>query len=293
MTKQDILVGGMALIEGVMMKSHEKIGIAVRNPKGKITTKRYNLEPIFKKYKIAKVPFIRGIFSMVEMMIIGIKALNYSGKVALEEEEKISTKLENFFTWVSMLIGLLIALFLFKFIPFWVSKFINGFTDLLNTQIFFNIVEGIIKISLFLGYVYLISLMPEIYRVFQYHGAEHKTVFCHEQKKKLTVENVKSCSRFHPRCGTSFIIFIVLLSIVVYLFIPKTIGFWWQFFLRLILLPVIAGISYEILKFSSKNQNSIIFKIISKPGLWTQHLTTKEPDKKQIEVAITALKNAV
>ncbi|MFT4310374.1 MAG: DUF1385 domain-containing protein [Candidatus Woesearchaeota archaeon] len=283
---KDVLVGGMALIEGVMMRGPTKIGIAVRDPKKQIVTKSEAFTPLTQRYKILNIPFIRGSINMVEMMIIGMKSLFYATDVALEEENQSS----SWSSWLSMVmsvvIGLGVGLLLFKFIPFFVAKAVS-------TPTWLALLEGIIKIAIFIGYIYVISKMHDIYRVFQYHGAEHKTIRCFEQKKPLTVRNVKQCSRFHPRCGTSFVIFVILLSIVLYAFIPSTLGFWLQFGIRLALLPVLAGISYEILRITASNEKSVLFSIISAPGVWTQHLTTNEPDDEQIEVAIKALQVAL
>lgn len=284
--KQDILVGGMALLEGVMMKSDERIGIAVRDPDGKIVTKQERFVSRTRN-RILGLPFIRGIVNMAEMLYLGMKSLNYSADIALEEEEGSSN------VWLmalSLIVGIGLAVVLFKFLPFGGAWLAGNLVDLSGPA--FYILEGLIKIGLFIGYLYLISLLPDIKRVFQYHGAEHKTVACHEQKKGLTAKNVAGCSRFHPRCGTSFVVFVILLSIVVYAFIPAELSFWVRFGLRILLLPVLASVSYEILRFSAKRPDSVLFRIISAPGLWTQRITTGEPDKGQIQVAIKALRTA-
>lgn len=291
MMQKDPLLGGMALIEGVMMRGPTKIGMAVRNPSGSIVTKSYPFVPLTQRWHVSKVPFIRGVLGMAEMLYIGYTALNYSSKVALDEE--IEEAAEVFLTTLSVILGLAFALVLFKFVPFGATVGISALFPVLHNTWLFNVTEGIIKLLIFVGYIYVISLMPDIFRVFQYHGAEHKAVWCKELKKPLTVANVRTCSRFHPRCGTSFIVFIILLSIIVYAFIPSSMGFWAKFSWRILLLPVIAGVSYEILRISARYQHSLLFKAISTPGLWVQRLTTKEPDEQQIKVSITALKQVI
>jgi uncharacterized protein YqhQ len=229
---------------------------------------------------------------MIEMMSVGMKAMNFSADVALGDEasDEPTRWYHALVMPIAILFGIALAIALFKFVPFGGTALLQRFFPGIGQGFFFNVIEGLIKIAIFLAYIALIGFLPDIRRVFEYHGAEHKVVRCHEEKKKLTVKNVATCSRLHPRCGTSFIIFILLLSIVVYTFIPGTLGFWEKFIWRIALLPVIAGISYEILRFSAKSDRSLLFRIISAPGLWTQRITTKEPDAKEIAVAIKALK---
>lgn len=281
------IIGGQAVSEGVMMINGKNKAIAVRNPKGEIVVKKGELRTF--KSKILKWPFIRGVFNLIYMMVVGIKALNYSTSVAyddVEEEDFSGYKLVLF-----MMISVAFALALFKFLPLLLTKYIvSNIGFLQESNILPNILDGILKISIFIFYIYLMTLSKNTKRIFEYHGAEHKVVRCREAKKELTVENVKPMSRLHPRCGTAFIFGVFLISIVVYNIIPfNDTTFFQNFILRLLLLPVIMGISYEVLRISGKTEN-IFFKIITAPGLWMQKLTTIEPDEKQIEVAIKSMK---
>lgn len=281
------IIGGQAVMEGVMMLNKEKRAIAVRNPKGKIIVKKDKIK--LPPSKIANLPFIRGVVKLIFMMVIGMKALNYSSSIALDEKE------EEFSSWgmaVFMIFSIAFALFLFKFLPLLVTKFLVSKIAYLQTSNFLpNLIDGIIKISIFTLYIYLMGLSKETKKIFEYHGAEHKTIRCKEAKEKLTVKNVKKFSRFHPRCGTAFIFGVFLISIFIYTIIPfNSTTFLENLGLRILLLPVIMGISYEILRYSGKNDKNIFFRMITAPGLWMQKLTTAEPNDKQIEVAIKSLK---
>ena len=289
------MIGGQAVIEGVMMKSERYLSIAVRNPKGKIVTKK---EKSKKKNKFQKLPLIRGIISLFEMLIIGLKALTWSANESVGEEEEKLGKAELAIT-LTLSLGFVIVFFVG--LPYFLT-IITGVKEELNPVIF-NLIDGIIKIGLFTGYLLLISLMSDVKTLFKYHGAEHKTVHCYEARKPLTVKNVKPFSTLHPRCGTSFVIMVFFISVIVFSFIPLLViafnpnfliyNIWIQkgilFPLRILVIPIIAGFGYEILRLSAKYQNNPIINIFIQPGLWFQRITTKEPTKKQIEVAITAL----
>ena len=273
-------IGGQALIGGILMRNKEKISIAVRKNK-KIILKREII-----KFKESKKPFIRGIINLISTMYVGIKALNYSASIQLNKKEK-----ENkFINIITIIIAVIFALFLFKFLPLLLTQFIDDNLNLSSAS--FNITDGLIKLIILITYIYAISRMKDIKRVFQYHGAEHKAVNCYESKKSLTIKNVKNFSTIHKRCGTTFIFLVIFISIIVYVFIPKDYSFSLKLLLRILLLPIIASISYEILKFSAK-YNNIITRTITYPGLLIQKLTTNEPDNKQIEVAIKALKGVI
>lgn len=297
----DTLVGGQAIIEGVMMKGRNWIGIAVRKENNKIKLKTERFVAWKEKFKPFGWPFIRGFFNLLQMMVIGIKALNYSANEAFEEDEKDnkkeskSKKTKESFGWLEIMISMVfafgIALVLFKFVPLFSAQIIADKISFIGKNSFlFSLVDGIIKISIFILYVYIISFMKDIKRVFQYHGAEHCIVYCYEAKKKLTVANARKYRTEHPRCGTSFIIGVLIISVFVYSFIPMETSFLMKYVLRILLLPVIMGISYEVLKISAKHKDHILFRIITAPGLWTQKITTRKPDNKQTEVAIEALK---
>jgi len=273
-------VGGQALIEGVMMRSGDKIGSAYRLPDGKIITDSYKISPIIKRHKFLNIPFIRGVFVLFELLFIGTKELIKSSQYQEEEEEKIEP-MEIFFTVV---LSLLMGILFFKFIPLLFTKYFFSKSN----SILFNIIDGIVRMIVFVIYLYAINFMSDVRRLFEYHGAEHKTVNCYEAGEKLTAENVKKYSRFHKRCGTAFILYNFIISIFVFSLVPVSLGFWKLFLYRLPLLIPIAGISYEVIKSTSEK-----LEFLRKPGLWLQRLTTKEPDDEQIEVAIRALKSAL
>lgn len=278
-------VGGQAVIEGVLMRNGSKIAIAVRNPKGKILVKKETFESLTKKHKILNLPLIRGIIILIETTILGIKALNFSTNVSTENE-KDQEKLSTFSIVLTILFSIALALFLFKFIPLITAQAATHLSESFNNRFIFNIFEGIIKISILVIYIFLISLMPDIKRVFEYHGAEHKIVNAYEHND---LNNANKYSKTHLRCGTSFIIFVILFSIIIYMFIPMDISLTAKYFIRILLLPLIAGVCYEIIKLSPKYEKKLLFKILIYPGLLVQKLTTKEPDDKQLEVAKKAL----
>lgn len=268
-------VGGQAVIEGVMMRNKQKYSVAVRLPTGKIKV----LKEKNSKYPSSfDIPFLRGIVGLGYTLYDGIRALIWSSNQNLGVDEKLS-KREIITT---LLTSFLLTILIFVAIPFFSARFIAG------TGIWFDLVDGAFRVTLFIIYLALISYVEDIRRLFQYHGAEHKTIYCHESGKSLTVQNVKAFSRFHPRCGTSFIFVVLLLSILVFSFINGPM--WMKFLGRIALLPVLAGIGYELIKLSSKYSHNPIVRFCIAPGLWMQRITTKEPDEKQLEVSIAALK---
>jgi len=288
-------VGGQAVIEGVMMRNKSRVATAVRLPDGKINIKK---DKIRKRHSIWRWPFFRGVINLWDMLFIGTKSLLWSADQQLEEHEKI-TKKEIVFT---LMITFSMTVLFFILLPYILTLF-SGVKEEIN-PILFNLIDGVIRGIFVLGYIYIISNFKDIKKVFRYHGAEHKTVYCYEAGKKLTAKNVKKFSTKHPRCGTSFIILVLVISILIFSVLPSLVmlvepgflgmGFWTQklilFPLRLLFIPVIAGISYEGLKLTGKYPDNIIVKWIAKPGLLLQKITTKEPNKKMIEVAIKALK---
>ncbi|MFH1064619.1 MAG: DUF1385 domain-containing protein [Candidatus Woesearchaeota archaeon] len=271
-------VGGQAVIEGVLMKNGNKVAIAVRRPDKKISVKKEKHPGIAKKIKFLGWPFFRGIVNLIEMMVLGIKALGYSANESLGEEEEKITKKEFAVTTV---IALAMAIGLFVLLPLYLTK-------ATKTQgITFNLIDGVLRVAVFVVYILVISLMSDVKRLFEYHGAEHKTVNCYEAGKKLTVANVKKYTTLHRRCGTTFLLIVLTISIIIFSMIV-TDSFWIKFLARILLLPVIAGISYELLKLGAKFPNNILLNILVWPGLMLQKITTREPDNKQIEVAIKA-----
>lgn len=293
--KQD--VGGQAVIEGVMMRSKHHVVTAVRKNKKII----YKKDKIKKKSKFQQFFFVRGIVNLVEMLVIGIKTLNWSASQAADEDEELS----NFAITLTMIIAFAAAIGLFVLLPY-VLTYLTGVRETSN-PVWFNIIDGIIKAGILVLYVYLISLMKDIRRVFQYHGAEHKAVFCYEKGEKLTVDNAKKYTTLHPRCGTSFLMIVIFVSIFLFSFIPSIVSsiapninnLHWLlkrailFTVRILLLPVVAGFSYEVLKFGAKHQDNPILKSLSLPGLWIQRITTQKPSQKQLEVALFSLKKVL
>lgn len=299
--KIDFAVGGQAVIEGVMMRSPNYVTVAVRKNKGNIKVKDQDFQGIAARVKLFGKPLIRGVVNLFEMMIVGMKMLNFSASESLDEdtdEPENQTKKEQIMTIVSFAISIIFAmgmsLFMFKFLPLWLTDYLSSQYQILNEHfILFNIVDGTIKTIFFIAYIGILGLTPSIYRVFQYHGAEHKSIYTYERGLELTPENAKKQTRFHPRCGTSFILVVFLISIMVYTFVPRQETFLLTFATRVLFLPLIAGIGYEFLKWSAKHQESLFVRALTAPGLWFQRLTTKEPDLEQLEVALSALKKAL
>jgi len=290
-------VGGQAVIEGVMMRGSKGEATAVRTPSGKIEIKFEKKIPITKKYKFLNYPFIRGIFVLVDSMKTGIGTLNYSASFFEEEEEesklenwlkdKMGDKANDLIIGITMMVSLVISVLLFIALP---TAIASIFAKLNINSIFLNLIEAIIRMVILFFYMYIISKMEEIYRVFQYHGAEHKTIFCYEAEEELTVENVKKFARFHPRCGTNFMFLIMFVSILIFSFTGWG-GFFERIALRILLIPLVSGITYEIIKWLGKSDTSLA-TAVAYPGMKLQELTTKEPDDSQIEVAIAALMKA-
>ncbi|MCX6707960.1 MAG: DUF1385 domain-containing protein [Candidatus Woesearchaeota archaeon] len=283
--------GGQAVIEGVMMRSEYRLAIAVRRPNKKISVKKETIKSISDKITFFRWPFVRGIFNLFQMLYIGMKALIYSANESMDKVEEELTFLEIVF---SIVFAIGFAIILFKFVPLLIAQyFYNTFAFVHNSSIVFNLIDGFTKMFLFVVYILVISLMRDVRTIFEYHGAEHKAVNCYEAEDELTVKNVKKYPRLHPRCGTNFILLVFLLSIIVYTLIPKEFSFWAKFGLRLLLLPVIAGISYELLKLCGKYRHNFFLKLVALPGLAAQLITTREPDNRQIEVGIAALKGVI
>ncbi|ABR32591.1 MULTISPECIES: peptide chain release factor N(5)-glutamine methyltransferase [Clostridium] len=291
-------VGGQAVIEGVMMRGSKNLATAVRTPKGNIEIDFKDNRPVTKKYPILNIPFLRGFFVLVESMKVGMESLNYSASFLEEDNEepskfekwlddKLGEKANSVLMAITMFISFLFAIGLFVALPTGIASVFKG-AGISNVML--NLVEALIRIVILLLYMFSISKLNDIYRVFQYHGAEHKTIFCYEAMEELTVENVRKQSRLHPRCGTNFLFLVMFVSIIVFSFTGWG-GIIERLALRIILIPVVTGISYEIIKWLGKN-DSMLAQIIAYPGLKLQLLTTKEPDDSQIEVAIASLKAA-
>ncbi len=310
-------IGGQAVIEGVMMRGPHKIAVAVRKPDGEIIIDE---KPTPKVGKIAKVPIIRGVYSFFSSLVIGVQALTFSAKFFDDEEEmkkreaakkKAEEKknkkenkdkaqkdkkkenengLSDAAIYVAVALSLCLSIGMFIVLPNLVTEFVVPNQE--AHPILYNFIESVVKLVIFGGYIVLISQMKDIQRVFEYHGAEHKTIFCYENGEELTVENVKKYSRFHPRCGTSFLLFVMIVSILVFSLLGVYENALINIGLRLLFLPIVAGLSYEIIKFAGKSKNKCV-TWLNAPGKWLQKFTTREPDDSQIEVAIKSLKAVI
>ena len=277
------MVGGQAVIEGVMMRGPKFVATAVREPSGNISVDVKPVNSLSEKYPIFKKPFFRGVLSLGESLVMGLKSLTYSAQMAGEEE---ADKLTNKDIAITMTISLVAAILLFVVIP-------TASVNLISTDnhVLMNLWEGLVRMVVFFLYIYGISRAKDIQRVFQYHGAEHKTIHAYENGVELIPSEIQKFSRLHPRCGTSFLLIVMIVSIFMFSFLGWP-SLWERILSRVVLLPVVAGISYELIRLAGRSQNSIM-KIISQPGLWLQYLTTREPDDSMIEVAVKSLKAAI
>lgn len=287
-------IGGQAVLEGIMMKNNARYSVAVRKPDGSIDVETGEYAGLLEEKKFTKLPFIRGVFSFVDSLRLGIRCLNHSASFYAEEEEETQTdkvfrkvfkdKAESVLMVFTTVIAVALAVGIFMVLPYFISDFLKGFVR--NASLL-AIIEGLIRILIFVLYVVLISLMKDIRRVYMYHGAEHKCINCIERGRELTAENVMRSSKQHRRCGTSFLLFVMLVSVVLFFFIrvDNTVL---KVLLRIALIPVIAGIAYEIIRLAGRSDNWLV-RMISAPGLWLQRLTTKEPDESMVEVAIKAV----
>ena len=288
-------IGGQAVLEGVMMKNKEKYAVAVRKPDGEIEVEVETYQGLAHGSKFKELPFIRGIFNFLDSLILGTRALNYSASF-YEEEEGKETKFdkamdkmsggngEKLLSGIVTVISIMLAVGIFIVLPYFISSLFDSF---IRNRSLMAIVEGVIRIALFLLYVWCISAMKDIRRLYQYHGAEHKCINCIEKGRPLTVHNVMRSSRLHKRCGTSFIFFVMLVSIVLFFFIQVD-NVAEKVILRILLMPVVAGISYEIIRLAGRTDN-VFIKILSAPGMWIQRMTTREPDESMAEVAIASV----
>ncbi|HBF3051764.1 TPA: DUF1385 domain-containing protein [Clostridioides difficile] len=291
-------VGGQAVIEGVMMQSKDKRAVAVRKSDGEIALKEDRIKSWVRDKNIDKIPFVRGSFVMIDTMIQGIKSLNFSSEFFMEEAEEdkfdlfikkiFKDKANDIIIIFSLVIAMLLSAGLFIFIPTLVG---GAFSKVIPNDFMLNLIEGIIRIAILFAYIVLISRSKDIERVFQYHGAEHKSIYCYENDLELTVENARKFKRLHPRCGTNFLFIVMAVSIILFAFFgwPNPIL---RIFMRIICVPIVAGLSYEVIRVLGKYDNGFT-KIIAYPGMMLQYFTTKEPDDEQLEVALEALKAVV
>ncbi|MBP2652672.1 MAG: hypothetical protein H6Q73_241 [Firmicutes bacterium] len=281
--KPKVYVGGQAVIEGVMMRGPEYIATAVREPSGNIIVKKDLVSSVTDKYPVLKKPLLRGVVSLVESLVFGLKALSFSARAAGEEGEELSAKEIG----MTMAFALFLAIVLFIIIPTYGAKYIHS---TVTDARLLNLFEGVLRLAIFFAYVTGISLLKDIQRVFQYHGAEHKTIHAYEAGVPLTVENIRGYSTLHPRCGTNFLLIVMVVSIFVFAFLGWP-DLWLRILSRVVLMPVIAGVSYEVIRFAGRSDKQWVAWLIT-PGLWLQKLTTREPSDDQIEVAVKALEAA-
>lgn len=285
-------IGGQAVLEGVMMKNRDRYAVAVRKPDGEIEVEKGHCQSLRDKYFVCDLPIIRGVVTFVESLVLGMKSLTDSSKYYEDEEEENRQQMddaakerhEKIETTFTVILSIVLAVGIFMVLPFFISELLKSI--IISAKVL-AVIEGIIRIILFIGYVFAISFVEDIKRVFMYHGAEHKTINCVEHMLPLTVENVRKQSREHKRCGTSFIFIVLFISIIFFIFI-RVDNMWLKVLYRIVLVPVIAGVSYEFIRLAGKSENALV-NILSKPGMMLQKLTTKEPDDSMIEVAIASV----
>ncbi len=297
-------IGGQAVIEGVMMRGPKKIATAVRKSDGSIVIDEKPVNSFVVKYKLNKIPILRGVVAFVESLLTGMKCLMFSAdQMDLEDDEdakpskfeawldrKFGNKVKDIAIYFAVFVAIIFSIGLFMLLPNLIAQGIQWLTKTKNT-IVLNLSEGLIRMLIFLGYMLMVSCMKDIQRVFEYHGAEHKTIATYESGDELTVENARKHSRLHPRCGTSFLLIVMVVSIVTFSFLKWRV--WWiNMILRVALMPVVAGVSYEIIKFAGRSKNRCVH-ILTLPGLWLQKITTREPDDSQLEVAIASIKAVI
>ncbi|MBF0403756.1 MAG: DUF1385 domain-containing protein [Nitrospirae bacterium] len=272
-----------------MMKSKDLWSVAVRDPKGVIHVKKEQLRPL---PKFLKTPFIRGIYALYQSLALGVQAINYSASKALDEDE--GKPMSSAAITMTMLFAFVMAIGIFLFLPLYLTKLIAlGFRPVAESSFLFNIVDGILRVVFFIVYVFVISLWKDMRRIFEYHGAEHKVIFAFEAGTDMELATIQKFGTYHPRCGTSFLFIVMLMSILVFSIIPKQWDFLWKFASRVVLIPMIAGLSYEILRYSAKSTANPVIKFLIQPGLLLQRITTKEPDDSQVEVALRALTEVI
>ncbi len=292
---EETLVGGQAVLEGVMMRSPHAWGISVRKPDGTISTHSEPLERLSEKHKWMGWPVVRGVMTLGQAMALGFRALRYSADVQLDQlpagEDGKKAEMSGWVLALNVIFSVGFFIALYKFVPLVAATKLKNVYPVFGNQVLFNVVDGVIRIGIFLLFIWGTSLWPDIRRVYMYHGAEHKTVFAFESHDPLTPKHVQAYSTYHPRCGTSFLMTVMLISIVVYMLFPAH-AFWTKFGLRVALLPVIAGLSYEMIRFAAKHGKSL-FALLTKPGMWLQRITTQPPTDDQVECAINALNEAM
>ena len=295
-SQSSILVGGQAVIEGVLMRVPGAYATAVRNPKGEIVVDKHDFVSVLEKYNLKNMLILRGVVGLFESMKIGFKTLQWSADIS-EIDQEVSPN-NSILEFLLSLLSILFVLTIFFIGPLSIASFIID-KDMTSNAVQYNLVAGFFRISFFLIYLFLISKMEDVHRLFQYHGAEHKTVYNFESGKKLNISTAKAFPTQHPRCGTSFVFIIMVIGIItfsiidsIFIFYIGSLDLWIRIIMHILFIPLVAGFGYEILKLTAKYKENILFKILSKPGLWLQNITTKPPTDNQLEIAIYALKSA-
>lgn len=291
--KGPIRVGGQAVIEGVMMRSPNSMAIAVRKPDGEIVVKKEGLNFFAEKSFLFKFPLVRGIIALISALTLGVRALHFSANQALPEGEG-QKEISPWTMSLTFALALSFGIFLFFLVPLFLTKGLKWFLPILSTSgLLFNLMDGLLRLAIFLAYIRAISFFKEIERVFQYHGAEHKSIFAFEAGEPLNVERVKGFGYLHPRCGTNFLLIVMVVSILVFALLPHHLPFGYKVVSRIVFIPFIAGLSYEIIRFADRKRNQRGVRFLIQPGLWLQRLTAKEPTEPQIEVALRALQEVL
>jgi uncharacterized protein YqhQ len=292
---EETLVGGQAVLEGVMMRSPHAWGIAVRKPSGEIVKHSEPLDRPSEKHRWMGWPVVRGVMTLGHAMSLGFRALKFSANAALEEipvdDKGKKMEISGWMAGINVAFSVAFFIFMYKYLPLLATTELKRVSPVFGEQFVFNLVDGLIRIAMFLLFVWGVSLWKDIRRVYEYHGAEHKTVFAFENGDPLESGSVQKYSTYHPRCGTSFLMTVMIISMIVYMFIPVT-TFWARLAERIILLPAIAGVSYEIIRYAAKHRGSL-FSLMTAPGLWLQRITTQPPDNREVECAIVALDEAM
>jgi uncharacterized protein YqhQ len=295
---EETLVGGQAVMEGVMMRAPHSYAVAVRRPDGEVVIDERPLAKLSEKYPVFRLPVVRGVGTLGQAMALGVKALRFSADVAMQAEageggegSKKPGEIPGWLMGLNLAFSFVFFIALYKFVPLWITTRLESVYPELHNQILFNLVDGVARLVIFLGFLWLISRWADIRRVFEYHGAEHRVVFNFESGKPVSVDNARAFPTFHPRCGTSFLLVVMMVSIAVYAVIPAH-GFAEKMAVRVLALPLIAGLSYEMIRYAARRRGSLL-ALFTAPGLWLQRITTQPPSDEQTEVAIIALNHAM
>lgn len=295
---EETLVGGQAVMEGVMMRAPHSYCVAVRRANGELVTEESPLPRVSEKYPIFKYPILRGVGTLGQAMWLGVKSLNFSTRIAVADEAAKEGKpaeegkeLPSWMMTANLVFSLVFFIALYKVVPLWLTERIQVSYPAVQNQLLFNLVDGLIRIAIFLSFLFALSRFKDIRRLFEFHGAEHKVVYNFESRTPVTTENAQAFSTLHPRCGTSFLLVVMVISMVLYMFLPVS-GWVAKMAIRILCIPLVAGLSYELIRFAARKRGSLL-ALMTAPGLWLQKITTQPPDNPQVDVAIHALNGAM